>query len=104
MFVIQGQVSLFGDPPHVRVDAADRRLSLYFSSIRQLKARLASQRMKHEQIYNQKVAVLDAPRVNWGKVMDDKMVSDGYKTRVIHRWRDIQLHEHFYAAPFSRTS
>lgn len=41
--------------------------------IRQLKARLASQRKKHDQIYNQKVAVLDAPRVNWGKVMDDKM-------------------------------
>ncbi|XP_073504657.1 periplakin isoform X1 [Phyllobates terribilis] len=41
--------------------------------IRQLKERLNSQRKKHDQIYNQKVAVLDAPRVNWGKVIDDKM-------------------------------
>ncbi|XP_056393074.1 periplakin isoform X2 [Hyla sarda] len=41
--------------------------------IRQLKERLISQRKKHDQIYNQKVAILDAPKVNWGKVIDDKM-------------------------------
>ncbi|XP_018414101.1 PREDICTED: periplakin [Nanorana parkeri] len=41
--------------------------------IRQLKERLATQRQKHDQIYNQKVAALDAPKVNWSKVIDDKM-------------------------------
>ncbi|XP_069840398.1 periplakin [Dendropsophus ebraccatus] len=41
--------------------------------IRQLKERLISQRKKHDQIYNQKATILDAPKVNWGKVIDDKM-------------------------------
>ncbi|XP_075686809.1 periplakin isoform X2 [Rhinoderma darwinii] len=41
--------------------------------IRQLKERLASQKKKHDQIYNQKIPILDAPKVNWGKVIDDKM-------------------------------
>ncbi|KAM3916642.1 periplakin [Leptodactylus fuscus] len=41
--------------------------------IRQLKERLLSQKEKHYQIYNQKIAVPDAPKLNWGKVMDDKM-------------------------------
>ncbi|KAM9305204.1 periplakin [Gastrophryne carolinensis] len=41
--------------------------------IRQLKERLIGQRQKHNQIYNQKTPVIDAPRVNWSKVIDDKM-------------------------------
>lgn len=41
--------------------------------IRQLKERLASQRKKHDQIYNQKIITTDVPKVNWGKVIDDKM-------------------------------
>nr|DBA19225.1 TPA: hypothetical protein GDO54_015091 [Pyxicephalus adspersus] len=41
--------------------------------IRQLRERLGGQRQKHNQIYNQKVAVLNAPKVNWSKVIDDKM-------------------------------
>lgn len=41
--------------------------------IRQLKQRLASQRQKHDQVYNQTFTALEAPKVNWSKVIDDKM-------------------------------
>ncbi|KAG8429246.1 hypothetical protein GDO86_017935, partial [Hymenochirus boettgeri] len=41
--------------------------------IRQLKDRIQTEKQKHEQIYNQRVIVGEVPRVNWSKMIDDKM-------------------------------
>ncbi|XP_075035244.1 periplakin [Mixophyes fleayi] len=67
--------------------------------IRQLKERLVNQRAKHNQIYNQKIAVLDAPKVNWNKVMDDKMdllSNTGFATDLPNVDNQIMEHNMFH--------
>ncbi|CAI9624123.1 unnamed protein product [Staurois parvus] len=67
--------------------------------IRQLKERLSSQRQKHDQIYNQKVATLEAPKVNWSKVIDDKMEQlngAGFATDLPNLENQIMEHNMFH--------
>ncbi|XP_068099578.1 periplakin isoform X2 [Hyperolius riggenbachi] len=67
--------------------------------IRQLKERLLTQRQKHDQIYNQKTPVIDAPKVNWGKVIDDKMDqlnNNNFATDLPNLEKQIMEHNMFH--------
>ncbi|KAM4698817.1 periplakin [Rhinophrynus dorsalis] len=67
--------------------------------IRQLKERLASQKKKHDQVYNQKIPVGEAPRVNWSKLIDDKtdlLNSRGFATDLPNLETQIEEHNIFH--------